>query len=1098
MVLGLRSKNRKGSSVQVDYFVNVHEIKPWPPHQSLKSVQSVFLQWENGDQNSGSFSAVVGNDNIEFNECFALPVTLCQEKRARNHFQKNCLEFYLYESQKDKAAKGQHLGTAVINLADYGIIKEHSGISTLVNCKKSSKNAAQPVLYVSVRPFDKDSSNPSPNGSLSKEASLDKDGGELVSKLTKEVNDDELEIASFTDDDVSSHSSRTTSSSAFEANKDSFSQNKEVADGRGKSRENTQQSARDHVFGKNVSEVAPSDGYTQKGSNVILASSIGSQASGDHCEQVGTNSKNSQPDTATFNEVLVGLVDDIEKTDRQEYGQVKASVKEMKKLLENKSSLGATRKHTTLRSETATFSRRDRVESTAITNNKLRHINSVQIPFTSAKCSEFTDRSQNMEKAKEVYTPESANDNGAPNEATEGNKPSNGFSDIKFGVESTAVTNNKLRHTNSVQLPLTSAKTREFSDGSLNMEKGMEVHRPESVYTNGTSDAASGGNKLSDGISDSKVGVESTAIRPITTNKLTHRNAVQLPSTSAKKSEFSEGNQNTEKRKEVHKPESAYKNGTSNAATEGNKSSDGISESKFEWKSRVEMLEEELREAAVVEAALYSVVAEHGSSMIKVHAPARRLSRFYLHACKTMSHAKRASAASAAVSGLILVAKSCGNDVPRLTFWLSNSIMLRAIVNQSVQKTPLPGELNKRTNGGGKGSGGISSVKRDTVSSTKKKKNHPSQDLGDWENPQTFVVALERIEAWIFSRIVESVWWQTLTPHMQSAATKTRGLSSRRSKSVLGDQEQGSFSIELWKKAFKDAFERLCPIRAGGHECGCLPLLARLVMEQLVDRLDVAMFNAILRESAEEIPTDPVSDPISDPRVLPILACCSSFGSGAQLKNAIGNWSRWLSDLFGIEDNDPAEDETNNHDDNSEMDSGKSFKAFRLLNALSDLMMLPTEMLADSSLRKEVCPTFCALLIKRVLSNFVPDEFSPHPIPAAVLEALDVEDAEEATGELVTFPYLATPTVYSPPPAASLAGFIGEVGNQTLQRRGSSLLRKSYTSDDELDELDSPMTSILIDNSRISPSSSRLASMPKGGRNIVRYQLLREVWKDGE
>lgn len=228
MVLGLRSKNRKGSSVQVDYFVNVHEIKPWPPHQSLKSVQSVFLQWENGDQNSGSFSAVVGNDNIEFNECFALPVTLCPEKRARDHFQKNCLEFYLYESRKDKAAKGQHLGTAVINLADYGIIKEHSGISTLVNCKKSSKNAAQPVLYVSVRPFDKDSSNPSPNGSLSKEASLDKDGGELVSKLMKEVNDDELEIASFTDDDVSSHSSQTTSSSAFEANKDSFSQNKEV------------------------------------------------------------------------------------------------------------------------------------------------------------------------------------------------------------------------------------------------------------------------------------------------------------------------------------------------------------------------------------------------------------------------------------------------------------------------------------------------------------------------------------------------------------------------------------------------------------------------------------------------------------------------------------------------------------------------------------------------------------------------------------------------------------------------------------------------------------------------------------------------------
>ncbi|KAI8537986.1 hypothetical protein RHMOL_Rhmol09G0066000 [Rhododendron molle] len=46
----------------------------------------------------------------------------------------------------------------------------------------------------------------------------------------------------------------------------------------------------------------------------------------------------------------------------------------------------------------------------------------------------------------------------------------------------------------------------------------------------------------------------------------------------------------------------------------------------------------------------------------------------------------------------------------------------------------------------------------------------------------------------------------------------------------------------------------------------------------------------------------------------------------------VGNWSRWLMDLFSIQDNDSAEDETN-HDDNSEMICAKSFKAFRLLNA---------------------------------------------------------------------------------------------------------------------------------------------------------------------
>lgn len=60
-------------------------------------------------------------------------------------------------------------------------------------------------------------------------------------------------------------------------------------------------------------------------------------------------------------------------------------------------------------------------------------------------------------------------------------------------------------------------------------------------------------------------------------------------------------------------------------------------------------------------------------------------------------------------------------------------------------------------------------------------------------------------------------------------------------------------------------------------------------MEQLVSRLDVAMFNAILRESAEEMPTDPVSDPICDSKVLPIPAGKSSFGAGAQLKNAVSS-----------------------------------------------------------------------------------------------------------------------------------------------------------------------------------------------------------------
>jgi len=58
-------------------------------------------------------------------------------------------------------------------------------------------------------------------------------------------------------------------------------------------------------------------------------------------------------------------------------------------------------------------------------------------------------------------------------------------------------------------------------------------------------------------------------------------------------------------------------------------------------------------------------------------------------------------------------------------------------------------------------------------------------------------------------------------------------------------------------------------------------------MEQCIVRLDVAMFNAILRESAHHIPTDSASDPIADSRVLPIPAGVLSFESGVKLKNTV-------------------------------------------------------------------------------------------------------------------------------------------------------------------------------------------------------------------
>ena len=223
MVLGLRAKTRRGSAVQIDYLVHIQEIKPWPPSQSLRSLRTVLIQWENGDRSSGSTSSVVpslgsivGEGKIEFNESFRLPVTLLRDVSVKGGdgdiFQKNCLEFNLYEPRRDKTVKGQLLATAIIDLADYGVLKETLSVSTPMNCKRSFKNTNQPVLYITLQSVEKARSNSSSRDSLSRAMSLDNAGGESVSALINEEYAEEAEIASFTDDDVSSHSSATASS----------------------------------------------------------------------------------------------------------------------------------------------------------------------------------------------------------------------------------------------------------------------------------------------------------------------------------------------------------------------------------------------------------------------------------------------------------------------------------------------------------------------------------------------------------------------------------------------------------------------------------------------------------------------------------------------------------------------------------------------------------------------------------------------------------------------------------------------------------------------------------------------------------------------
>lgn len=99
-----------------------------------------------------------------------------------------------------------------------------------------------------------------------------------------------------------------------------------------------------------------------------------------------------------------------------------------------------------------------------------------------------------------------------------------------------------------------------------------------------------------------------------------------------------------------------------------------------------------------------------------------------------------------------------------------------------------------------------------------------------------------------------------------------------------------------------------------------------------------------------------------------------------------------------------------------------------------------------------------------------------------------------------SFPYPATPVVYAPPSAADVAEKVAEAGGKSqLMRNVSVVQKKGYTSDEELEELDCPLTSI-IEKMPPSPSVARNGngnhSEEETGHTCLnaRYELLREVW----
>lgn len=95
---------------------------------------------------------------------------------------------------------------------------------------------------------------------------------------------------------------------------------------------------------------------------------------------------------------------------------------------------------------------------------------------------------------------------------------------------------------------------------------------------------------------------------------------------------------------------------------------------------------------------------------------------------------------------------------------MSNVVILRAILSQARENHELPpfsGNSSETTIRKGNTKKFLALKWRDTHSSINKESGGDlHQNVDKWEDLNTFMSALESVETWIFSCIVESIWLQ--------------------------------------------------------------------------------------------------------------------------------------------------------------------------------------------------------------------------------------------------------------------------------------------------------------------------------------------------
>eukprot|EP00249_Psilotum_nudum_P022632 c28590_g1_i1 orf=315-3833(-) len=1168
MVLGLRSKawKSKGKAVHVEFEICLVEIKPWQRFQSSKPV---ILLWHRGDKHSGVTKIVMpqveadsDGGKIAFNESFRLPTILYPElskkgsKLGRNGmFQEKLVVFSLHEAGN---SRGQPLGTASLDLAAYATIQEQKRITIPLTTSKrvSPKQGFSNLLLVVGQYRENKVSRPvgaeeiqrskssvdSLSSALSQSsrtsdgyssAAIDEQSRESL--VTALLSEEDEEIAEFTDDEDSLGSASPTQARSVQSAAGAVTSDNSLRPEVLVAHESSSNSAahQENVKSKTVVSSSPQSSPVKAAAAAAAAAyapkrSFLSQRGGSSwASSNGFSSESASPETEGFctpcsygarSPNVVCKSPPVASLALSHTSTTAASDAHMKKIgqlddddtPEKEINSGNVQSLVEVKAESLESLEAAQVE-------KARHENAVNISIDISSGKPIQDDKRHSKEQAEMSSLKSTADilrGSSKNAPKELSMPVQSVVKLATGDTSGQVEGKQAQKPNSTKvLNPTKLITEKQSNMEADRGNGTELNVSKSQ----------------------KTGLDGSQLKHSTLREWgTAVEAKEMNVLEEARVKFSKGsdmrNEKIEKKVLEEAKMKVVKAEAKVASLEAKVD---------QLDSHIEKLKGELQDTAAIEAAIYSVIADHGSSSHKVHSPALRLARLYIYACKHWSQERRASYARNSVSGLVVVARACGHDVSRLTYWWSNTVVLRETISLVFDvpfSPPSCATVPSRSHPGGATKSGqdvSSNTKDDTKLIFEQQYGMPN----DWRELNTFLAALESLEAWIYATVVESVWWQALTPHMQKSADyklqhgAVDGFGKEESFHVgsngnklnhpeCADGNQGNISVDLWKAAFFDTFGKLCPVRAVGVECGCLPMLAKSIMEECVLRLDVAMFNAILRGSEDESPTDPVSDPISDPCVLPIRIGNLTFGAGAQLKNAERALSTWITNLVrnaGV---------SSFVEHSTEIDE-KGLISFPLLKSTGGLLMLPKDMLMDKSIRKEVCPALSLLEIRRLLLAFTPDEFSADPVSPSLLAAINVEistekrmhggmDCNVSSQAMISAP----PIIYTPVQSSLIRDWMGEPsssGKNDLfpSRMNSSLLRRGHMNDEELDELESPINWLLVNSVGmmprnfghiISPSShsdviygiEKSKSTAKISTDIAvmneRFQLLRQVW----